>query len=114
MNNKELNHLNLPPATQTNIYFVDKTGKECEEKFALAKTVTSNYGYDNVSKQFFIRYGRAELIDPYGVDSGVSIAKLSSLYKFKKVSEKAYSAYLKYLKSKNRIHFTTARRLIME
>ena len=114
MNDKELDHLNLPAATQTVVDFVDRTGNQCDEKIALAKTVTSNYGYESVSTQYFIRYGRAELIDPHGVDSGVSTAKLSSLYKFKKVSEKAYIAYIKYLKSKNRIHFTTARRLIME
>jgi hypothetical protein len=114
MDNEDLNHLNLPDATQTVVDFVDKAGNNCDEKVALAKTVTSNYGYDNVSVQYFIRYGRAELIDPHGVDSQVSTSRLSSLYKFKKVSEKAYKAYIKYLKSKNRIHFTTARRLIME
>jgi hypothetical protein len=112
--NKDVEDLNLPPQTTKSVTFYSRNGTPCEEKQALAKSVISTYDYGDVSKHFYIRYGRGELLDPFGVDSGTSVAKLSTMYKFKKVSEKAFSNYLKYLETKNRIHFTSARRLIME
>ncbi len=110
---KDLKHLNLPPATSTEIIYLDKSGKECEEKNAITKKVIGHYGYEESSTHYFIKYGSAELLDPHGVDSTIGRSR-ADIFKFKKVTEKAYNAYEKYLQTKNRIHFTTARRLIME
>lgn len=116
MNNKknDLEGINLPPVSEKNVLYIGKNGKETNEDEALAKKVTCNYNYDDVSIQYFVKVGRGELIDPYQVDYGITKNKLSSMYKYKKISEKAYNTYVKYLQNKNRIHFTTARRLIME
>lgn len=106
--------LNLPPVENKAIRYIGKGGMDAKEEAALAKTVTCNYGYEAVSVQFFVKVGRGELIDPYQIDYGITKGKLTSMYKYKKVSEKAFNAYVKFLQSKNRIHFTNARRLIME
>ena len=111
---EDLNGLNLPPSQQKTICCIGKNGNEVDESEALAKSVTCNYGYEDVSVQFFVRVGRGELIDPYQIDYGLTKGKLSSMYKYNKVSERAFNTYIKYLNTKNRIHFTTARRLIME
>ena len=95
------------------ILFLGIKGEQAEEKKALAKCVTSNRGYEDVSVQWFIRMGRGEIIDPYEIDSGYNQKRLAGL-KFKKVSEKAFDNYIKYLKCKNRLYFTKARRLAME
>lgn len=116
MSNKDegLSDLNLPPMQNKVIRYIGKEGKDVSEDAALAKTVTCNYGYEDLSIQFFVKVGRGELIDPYQVDYGITKGKLNSIYKYKKVSEKAFNAYVKFLQNKNRIHFTNARRLIME
>lgn len=110
----KLDNLNLPPMQNKVIRYIGKEGKDVSENTALAKTVTCNYGYEDLSVQFFVRVGRGELIDPYQVDYGITKGKLSSMYKYKKVSEKAFNTYVKFLQTKNRIYFTNARRLIME
>jgi hypothetical protein len=116
MGNKknELENFNLPPVSEKTICYIGAKGNETSESEALAKKVTCNYNYSDISVQYFVRVGRGELIDPYQIDYGITKNKLSSMYKYKKVSEKAYNTYVKYLTNKNRIHFTTARRLIME
>lgn len=111
--NADISGLNLPDPQKFEILFVGIKGEETEENKALAKSVTSNQGYEDVSVQWFIRMGRGEIIDPYGIDSGYNQKRLAGL-KFKKVSEKAFDNYIKYLKCKNRLYFTKARRLAME
>ena len=111
--NEDISELNLPQQN-TKICFFTAKGKKANENNALAKTVEPLNGDDLFSKQFFIMYGRGEIIDPYSIDFGYSQKKLSSMYKYKKVSEKAFVQYEKYLETKNRLYFTKARRLIME
>lgn len=111
--NEDVSELNLPQQN-TKVCFFTARGKDANEGNALAKTVETLNGDDLFSKQFFIKYGRGEIIDPYSVDFGYSQKKLSTMYKYKKVSEKAFIQYQKYLDTKNRLYFTKARRLIME
>jgi hypothetical protein len=113
-NEKDLEDLKLPPPETKVITFFGKNGREVQNENAYAKSVISYYGYNDSSCHYFIMTGRGELIDPYVVDYGISRNKISTMYKYKKVSEKAFESYLRYLKTKNRIHFTTARRLVME
>tara|TARA_R100000664_G_scaffold12302_1_gene19775 strand:+ start:836 stop:1189 length:354 start_codon:yes stop_codon:yes gene_type:complete len=110
---EDISGLNLPDPEKPDIIFLGLKGEQTEEKKALAKCVTVNNGYDNTSVQCFIRMGRGEIIDPYEIDFGYTNKKLASL-KFKKVSKKAFDNYTKYLKCKNRLYFTKARRLAME
>lgn len=111
--NEDVSELNLPKQNTRVLFFTVK-GKKADESNALAKAVETLNGDDLFSKQFFIRYGRGEIIDPYSIDSGYSQRKLSGMYKYKKVSEKTFTQYEKYLDTKNRLYFTKARRLIME
>jgi hypothetical protein len=114
MNNEDLSHLNLPSAGSVAVTFFGKGGTTADEKAALAKSVDCSYDHENISTQYFIMFGRGEIIDPYQADFGYTQTKLSRMYKYKKVSLKCFNSYIKYLETKNRIHFTTARRLLME
>jgi hypothetical protein len=111
--NEDVSELNLPEQN-TRVCFFTVKGKRANESNALAKTVETLNGDNFFCKQFFIKYGRGEIIDPYSIDSGYSQRKLSGMYKYKKVSEKTFTQYEKYLDTKNRLYFTKARRLIME
>jgi hypothetical protein len=111
--NEDVSELNLPEQN-VRIRFLTVKGKKADESNALAKTVETLNGEDLFSKQFFIKYGRGEIIDPYSIDFGYSRRRLASMYKYKKVSEKTFTQYKKYLDTKNRLYFTKARRLIME
>jgi len=109
--NEDVSDLNLPNATSTEEVFIGLNGEESTEEEAVAKLVKSSNG----SSQFFIKYGRSELLDPHQTDSSYASARRHShMYKFKKVSEKTFEVYKKYLTSKNRIYFTRARRFLME
>lgn len=109
--NEDVSDMNIPdPPTVTEV-FIDLNGDESLEKNAVAKSIKSS---DN-SLRYYIKYGRNELLDPHQADSSyASSRRREHMYKFKKVSEKTFEMYEKYLKSKNRIYFTKARRFLME
>jgi hypothetical protein len=111
--NEDVSELDLPEQN-TKVRFFTIRGKEADEGNALAKTVETLKGDHLFCKYFFIKYGRGEIIDPYSIDFGYSQKKLSSMYKYKKVSEETFAQYEKYLDTKNRLYFTKARRLVME
>ncbi|HAT67298.1 MAG TPA: hypothetical protein DCS66_22335 [Flavobacteriaceae bacterium] len=104
--NEDISDLNLPNPETTVISFVGKDGASVDENKAFAKTVTSSLG-----SQYYIKYGRGEILDPYQIDS---LRINGKLFTFKKVSQQAFNLYNRYLNSKNRLYFTRARRLIME
>jgi len=104
--NEDISDLNLPNPETTVISFVGKDGASVDESKAFAKTVTSSLG-----SQYYIKYGRGEILDPYQIDS---LRINGKLFTFKKVSQQAFNLYNRYLNSKNRLYFTRARRLIME
>ena len=108
--NEDISGLNIPSPPKVEIMFYDTKGNESEEKNAIAKKVSTSLTYENISIQRFVLYGRGELLDPHGVDSRAN----KSFYKYKKVSEDAFENYMKYLKSKNTMYFTRARRLVTE
>jgi hypothetical protein len=109
----EFSKMGIPDPTTTRVQFIDKDGEESDEYSSVAKSVQINYGFDNIRMQYYVRVGRGELIDPFGIDSNLNRKKIQDQYKFKKVGEKAFNSFIKYLTTKNRIHFTTARRLLV-
>lgn len=115
MTNQEddMRAMGIPDPPETTVDFIGKDGKESDEYSGVAKCVKVVYDYGDVRYQYFVMVGRGELIDPFGVDSNLSRKKISNQYKFKKVGAKAYDSFVKYLKTKNKIHFTTARRLLI-
>ena len=109
--NEDISDLNIPDAPSVEEIFIDTNGKESSEEKGVAKSVKSSDG----SSQYYIKYGRSELLDPHQADSSyASTRRHAHMYKFKKVSEKTFEVYKKYLTSKNRIYFTRARRFLME
>ena len=109
--NEDISGLNLPDSVVVRVTFLDFNGDESEQASAVAKTVASSNG----STQYFIKYGRNELLDPHQTDSSYANSRRQThMYKFKKVSENTFEAYVQYLQSKNRLHFTRARRFLME
>ena len=104
--NENIDNLGLPDPEKVVTNFVGTNGKTVTEKKAFAKTVTSSLG-----SQYYIKYGRGEILDPYQIDS---LRTNGKLFTFKKVSQEAFDLYNRYLTNKNRLYFTRARRLIME
>jgi hypothetical protein len=111
---EDISHLNLPNPGAVTVSFLGKDGIEVDEKEALVKIVDLSYDHENVSTKYYIMYGRGEIIDPYQADFVYSKNKISTMYKYRKVSDQCFKLYKKYLETKNRIHFTQARRLLME
>ena len=109
----EFAEMGVPNPITTKVEFIGKDGKKSDEYSSVAKSVQITYGFDDIRMQYYVRVGRGELIDPLGVDSTLSRKKIQDQYKFKKVGEKAFNSFMKYLTTKNRIHFTTARRLLV-
>ncbi len=107
---EDLSGLDIPRPAKIDIKFYDTRGNEAEEKNAIAKVVTTNLDYETMSTQRFVLYGRGEILDPHGVDTRAN----RSFYKYKKVPESSFNNYIKYLKTKNRMYFTRARRSITE
>ena len=114
MSNDDLSYLNLPNARSATVSFFGKGGESVDEKMALAKVVDCAFDHENISTQHFVMFGRGEIIDPYQADFRHSRKKLATMYKYRKVSDQCFKTYKKYLETKNRIHFTQARRLLME
>ena len=114
MKNEDISHLNLPDPGTVAISFIGKDGAEVDEKEGSVKIVECSYDHENVSTKYYIMYGRGEIIDPYQADFRHSRKKLATMYKYRKVSDQCFKLYKKYLETKNRIHFTQARRLLME
>ena len=107
--NEDVSGLNLPERTQTLIHYYGKGGTLCEEKLSFAKTVvTQSNGLESV--KHYVRFTRGELVDPHSVDYNLK----TQLATFKKVNEKSFNQYIKYLETKNRLYFTRSRRLSQE
>lgn len=106
--NEDVSGLNLPDPINISTKYIDKNGKEINtEQFAVAKIVTADD-----KNTYYIRYGRGEIVDPHHTD--VNFNRNESYFKLKKVDEKAFHTYVKFLTTKNRLYFTMARRIVME
>ena len=109
--NEDVSGLNIPNPVHVETKLFDLNGKETTEDQAIAKSTEGSDG----SRRFYIKYGRNELLDPHHVDSSYSDTRRQEhLYTFKEVSKQTFETYTKYLKSKNRLYFTQARRFLME
>lgn len=108
--NEDVSDLNLPkPENITRTYF-DKNGKiTSHPESSVAKISESS---DSDKKAYYVKYGRGELLDPHHIDSSMQIKR--SYYTLKKVDQQIFDSYIKFLKTKNRLYFTKARRLLME
>jgi hypothetical protein len=104
---EDVSDLNLPEPQEAQKSYFGKhadVSLDTKEAFAYVSTV------DN-SSSHYILYDRAEIIDPYNDRFTRSSSKTR---RFKKVSETCFNFYMKYLKTRNTLHFTRARRLVME
>ena len=109
-----LRGMSLPPADKKVVNFYGTKGEPVHERERhFAKSVLTVYGHDQTSHHYYVRVGMGELIDPYGVNRTVSSTQLNSIFNYRKVSQKTFDSYIKYLETQNRIHFTTARRLLL-
>jgi hypothetical protein len=107
MDDADLSDLELPERPYKSETFYGKNGIIVDEQAALIKVLIVGKW-----EKFFIWFWRGELFDPYGPDILRKSQQTSA--KFKPVPKEVFELYLKYLKSKNRIFFTRARRLAME
>lgn len=105
--------MGIPDPIQTKVTFIGKGGKECDEYSSLAKKIEVKYSVSDLQYHYFVRVGRGELIDPYEANSNLSRKHISEMFTYRRVSERIFTAFFKYLETKNRIHFTTARRLLL-
>ena len=108
--NEDVSNLELPDPETTVTDFFDAKGNNCNENFAVAKTVTTNHEDGRVSTNFYIRCTRGEFVDPHDTDRHIKLYELG----FTKVTMKTFTQYARYLATKNRLYFTRARRLNME
>jgi hypothetical protein len=104
--NEDVSNLNLPDPDLTERKFYGVKGVETEEKNAFASMSETGRG-----QSYYILYDRAEMVDAYNDRLTRSISQTRNL---RKVSKKCFDLYMKYLKSKNTLYLTRARRTMME
>ena len=83
----EFVRMGIPDPDEVITKFIGKDGLECEEYSSFAKKSLTTSG----TSQYFVRVGRGELIDPYGIDDNLSRKRISDVFKFKKVNKKVLS-----------------------
>lgn len=102
-----LDYLNLPDEEKEVHRFINKQGNLTEnEKEAVAKVV-ERYADKKMTSTYFIKHGRGQLVDPYGMD-GMHINKME--FKFRPVVKEVYDDYVKYLSTRREVFLTSARR----
>lgn len=104
--NEDISELNLPDPQTVERKFYGAKGIETEEKNAFASL--ANIGK---SQSYYILYDRAEVVDAYNDRLTRSLSQTRNL---RKVSKKCFDFYMKYLKTKNTLYLTRARRTMME
>jgi hypothetical protein len=106
--NENLTGLLVPDTDELSIQYFDKTGNIAEERIAVAKiTRLHNKEEDRTVINYYIKFGRGMLFDPYGMDMN----KLNAYnFQFKKVDQKIYSQYIQYLKTRRSLFLTQAQR----
>ena len=103
---KELREMGIPDPETREEHFYGLLGASVTQESAFAKVVRVG-DYETC----YIKYGRGEMFDPYGIDR----EKVKRpYYSFKKVSSKIFDHYMSYLKTEKRIFLTRANRLMME
>lgn len=107
LDNADISELNIPEVPFRYETFYGKGGNIVDENSSLVKVFVQGKW-----EKYFVWFWRGELFDPYGTDILRKSQQESA--KFKVVKKEVFELYMKYLKSKNRIFFTRARRLNME
>lgn len=95
--------------SETVISYIDKTGKECDQILGVAKLVKSVDEFDKSKSNtnYYIKYRRGELFDPYGIDALKVNAKDT---KYRKVDKDIYEKYCTYLQTRREVFFLEAKR----
>ena len=104
--NEDVSDLNLPDPQRVDKEYFGKSAASVQKKEGFAYRATVDQ-----SESYYILYDRAEIIDAY---NDRFTRSSSSTRRFKKVSKECFDFYMKYLKTKNGLYFTRARRLVME
>tara|TARA_Y100000296_G_C5179860_1_gene263080 strand:- start:9052 stop:9390 length:339 start_codon:yes stop_codon:yes gene_type:complete len=104
--NEDVSNLNLPDPDIPQETFFGKDGTVTTNDKGLAKVVRLAD-----KDTFYLKHGRGEILDPYSIDT---FRHNGPSFKFKRVSQASFDAYMRYLNTHNRLYFTQARRLIME
>jgi len=104
--NEDVSDLNLPDPQQVHKEYFGKSAASVQKKEGFVCRATVDQ-----SESYYILYDRAEIIDAYNDRFTKSS---SSTRRFKKVSKECFDFYMKYLKTRNGLYFTRARRLVME
>ena len=104
--NENVSGLDLPSPDSVQYSYFGSGAEEVNENSAFAKRADNN-GY----KTYYIKFGRGDLFDPLGADTG---KHTRPYFDFKKVSEPVFEYYMQYLTTEDIIFLTRARRSLME
>ena len=106
--NEDVTELGLSDLPERSAVFLGVGGDQVEESKAFAKIVTTTSD-DKKEQRFYLRFGRGDILDAYRMDKRID----EKIYQFKKVSKATFDFYIRYLSTKNLLHFTHARRSLM-
>jgi len=107
INENELKDIGIPDPVSIETEYLDKNGEHLNSK-ENAYAFSSNAGGH---RTYFIKYNRGELADPHNIHISSGLSKILSTYK--KVTEDTYNNYVKFLKTRNALYYTRARRNLM-
>lgn len=109
--NDDINHLDLPDPTKYNTILIDKFGNETDDANKSVAKIVEVEDPALPKNNYYIKYSRGELVDPHHIEGTRGFN--DKRYTFKKVDKDIYALYFRFLKTKNRLYFTQARRLLM-
>jgi len=105
--NADVSSLDLPDPSDPQTQYIGVGAVTVQsERDALAKVVKNGS-----SEIRYVKFGRGDIFDPFGADQNM---QSRPYYDFKKVNASVFDHYVSYLKDRERIHYTRARRLLME
>lgn len=109
---QELKDIGIEQPIQNIVSLYDKYGKLCEEENkSVAKTVQiSSENKETVLTTYYVKHGRGQLFDPYGLDMNKTKA---FDFQFRKVDKEIFEAYSKYLQTRREVYLISARRLFI-
>lgn len=95
--------------TENTILYIDKIGNQCDEIYGVAKSVesTDEFSKSKIATNYYVKYRRGELFDPYGMDALKANAQDT---RYRKVDKDVYEKYCKYLKTRRETFLLEAKR----
>lgn len=91
----------VPETTFAEVFY-GKGGNECDERECFARHYIINGG-----STYYVWHYKGSMYDPNGGDS---IRRHSPMAKLTKVTKETFDLYIKFLKTRNQIYLTMARR----